>query len=57
MYDSDNEVAGRVIGFTDEGFEAEVVESEEKEVEDGSISTYRATVEVAFPVRDEGQWA
>ncbi|WP_123623618.1 dodecin family protein [Halorubrum sp. CSM-61] len=25
------------------------------EVEDGSISTYKATVEVAFPVREEEQ--
>ncbi|WP_123623620.1 rubredoxin-like domain-containing protein [Halorubrum sp. CSM-61] len=28
VYDSDNEVVGRVIGFTNEGFEVEVVESE-----------------------------
>ncbi|WP_050032414.1 DUF7130 family rubredoxin-like protein [Halorubrum halophilum] len=34
VYDSDNQVVGRVSGLIDDGFEVEAVESDESEVEE-----------------------
>lgn len=34
VYDSSNQVVGRVSGFTDEGFEAEAVNANESDVEE-----------------------